>query len=144
MLTFIDNLNGENGLMHPGTNVWDLRGSAATVPAHTLMTDQEFGDHFDAYDRTPVEMMVSAAKNNAPKSSAVPIDELLDLSADAYSDITQADRYELNVAKITGGTSQPVKNLSAKKMQRLVALIQAGDVDGTESFEAFLDDTYTI
>ena len=145
MLTFIDNLNDDNGLLHPGTNAWDLRGSAATVPAHTLMTDREFGHHFDAYDRTPVEIMLSAAESNAPQTSAVPINELL-ASADQYTDITQAGRYELNLVKISGGKNLPVNALSKTQMQRLVDLIQAGDgmddaTENSETFNAFLDES---
>jgi hypothetical protein len=149
MLTFIDNLNDDNGLMNPGTNAWDLRGNAATVPAHTLMTDREFGHHFDAFDRTPIEVMVSNVENKAPQTSAVPMDELL-ASADPYTDIAQAGRYELNLASIAEGKSLPVNTLSAKQMTRLIDLIQAGDgmddVDeqpsaNSKSFEAFLDDS---
>jgi hypothetical protein len=149
MLTFIDNLNDDNGLMNPGTNAWDLRGNAATVPAHTLMTDREFGHHFDAFDRTPIEVMVSNVENKAPQTSAVPMDELL-ASADQYTDIAQAGRYELNLASIAEGKSLPVNTLSAKQMTRLIDLIQAGDgmddVDeqpsaNSESFDAFLEDS---
>ena len=150
MLTFIDNLNDDNGLMNPGTNAWDLRGSTATAHKHTSMTDREFGHHFDAFDRTPLEVMVSNAKNRAPQTPAVPMDELL-ASADQYTDITQAGRYELNLANIADGKSLPVNKLSAKQMGRLIDLIQAGDgmddVDeqppsaNPKSFNAWLDDT---
>ena len=150
MLTFIDNLNDDNGLLLPGSNAWDLRGSTTTVPAHTLMTDREFGHHFDAYDRTPVELMVSNAENKAPQTSTVPMDDLL-AAADQYTDISQAGRYKLNLANITGEKSLPVNTLSAKQMGRLIDLIQAGDgmddvVDeqpsaNSESFEAWLGDS---
>ena len=93
--------------------------------------------------------MVSNAKNRAPQTPAVPMDELL-ASADQYTDITQAGRYELNLANITDDKSLPVNTLSAKQMTRLIDLIQSGDgmddVDeqpsaNSESFEAFLDET---
>ena len=126
MLTFIDNLSDDNGLMNPGTNAWDLRGNAATVPAHTLMTDREFDEQFNAYDRAPVELLVSNAGTNAPQTPAVPMDELL-ASADQYTDIAQAGRHELNLANIADGKSLPVNTLSAKQMTRLIDLIQAGD-----------------
>ena len=149
MLTFIDNLNDDNGLMNPGTNAWDLRGNAATVPAHTLMTDREFDEQFNAYDRAPVELLVSNAGTNAPQTPAVPMDELL-ASADQYTDIAQAGRYELNLANIADRESLPVNTLSAEQIARLIELIQAGDgmddVDeqpsaNSKSFEAFLDDS---
>jgi hypothetical protein len=149
MLTFIDNLNDENGLMNPGTNAWDLRGNAATVPAHTLMTDREFDEQFNAYDRTPVELLVSDAGTNAPRTPAVPMDELL-ASADQYTDIAQAGRYELNLANIADRESLPVNTLSAEQIARLIELIQSGDgmddVDeqpsaNSESFERFLDES---
>ena len=149
MLTFIDNLNDDSGLMNPGTNAWDLRGSAATVPEHTLMTDREFDEQFNAYDRAPVELLVSNAGTNAPQTPAVPMDELL-ASADQYTDIAQAGRYELNLANIADRESLPVNTLSAEQIARLIELIQAGDgmddVDeqpsaNSKSFEAFLDDS---
>ena len=149
MLAYIDNLNDDNGLMNPGTNAWDLRGNAATVPAHTLMTDREFDEQFDAYNRTPVELMVSNANFKAPQTSAVPMDELL-ASADQYNDIAQAGRYELNMANIADGKRLPVNTLSAKQMGRLMQLIQAGDGTddaeeepsaNSESFEAWLGDS---
>ena len=149
MLAFIDNLNDDNGLMNPGTNAWDLRGNAATVPTHTFMTDREYDEQFTAYDRTPVELMVSNANFKAPQKSAVPMDELL-ASADQYTDIAQAGRYELNMANIADGKSLPVNTLSANQMGRLIDLIQAGDgmddVDeqpsaNSKSFNAWLDDT---
>ena len=149
MLTFIDNLNDDSGLMNPGTNAWDLRGNAATVPAHTLMTDREFDEQFNAYDRAPVELLVSNAGTNAPQTPAVPMDELL-ASADQYTDIAQAGRYELNLANIADRESLPVNTLSAEQIARLIELIQAGDgmddVDeqpsaNSKSFEAFLDDS---
>jgi hypothetical protein len=135
--------------MNPGTNAWDLRGSAATVPAHTLMTDREFDEQFNAYDRAPVELLVSNAGTNAPQTPAVPMDELL-ASADQYTDIAQAGRYELNLANIADRESLPVNTLSAEQIARLIELIQAGDgmddVDeqlsaNSKSFEAFLDDS---
>ena len=148
-MTFIDNLSDDNGLLHPGTNAWDLRGSTATVPAHTLMTDREFNEHFNAYDRTPVELMVSNDESKEPQTSAVPMDELL-ASADQYTDIAQAGRYELNMANIADGESLTVNTLSAKQMTRLIDLIQAGDgmhdvdeqpAENSESFDAFLEDS---
>jgi hypothetical protein len=149
MLAYIDNLNDDNGLMNPGTNAWDLRGNAATVPTHTFMTDREYDEQFNAYDRTPVELMVSNANFKAPQKSAVPMDELL-ASADQYTDIAQAGRYELNMASIAEGKRLPLNTLSAKQMGRLIDLIQAGDgmddVDeqpsaNSESFEAWLGDS---
>ena len=150
MLDFIDNLSDDNGLMNPGTNAWDLRGITATANTHTPMTDREFGHHFDAFDRTPIEVMVSNVENKALQTPAVPMNELLE-SADQYTDITQAGRYELNLANIADGKSLPVNKLSAKQMGRLIDLIQAGDgmddVDeqppsaNSKSFNAWLDDT---
>ena len=149
MLTFIDNLSDDNGLMNPGTNAWDLRGSTATANTHTPMTDREFGHHFDAFGRTPLELMVSNASNKEPQTAAVPMDDLM-ASADQYTDIAQAGRHELRLANITGGKSLPVNTLSAKQMGRLIDLIQAGDgmddvdeqpSENSESFNAWLDDS---
>ena len=128
-------LADDQGVLFPGTGDWDFTKERTILPASRPLQQHDINELFDDQDRLPIEISLdNSSKTQTVAASTVSFENLMNVG-EAYSDVLLLPTHDIQMAgvDVTRTVPDPVKPLSQKRWQELIALAGSSsrDVEGS-------------